>query len=128
MCAGDWDGAIAACKAALQLVPVDAKLHGYLGCCYFRKGDYASAIEPFRRATALNPKFWEAGTKLAQCYDRLHRYEEAYATAKEWLHVRPGDHTLEGIVFALKDMVHGPVKEGWERTEFLAHHVEFSNG
>lgn len=123
---GDWDGAIAACRAALQVMPVDAKLHAYLGCCFFRKGDFTSAIEPFRKATLLEPKFAEAGIKLAQCYDRLHRYEEAFATAKEFLKVRPGDHTLEGIVFALQDRVTEGRTEGWERTRHLSHEVHFS--
>lgn len=122
-----WDDAIVECKAALQLQPTNARLYGYLGMCHFRKGEYQLAIEPFRKASVLDPKFWEAGAKLAQCYDRLKRYEEAYAIAKEWLAVRPNDHTLQGLVEGLKHQVRGNKVEGWERTAHLAHEVKFAN-
>lgn len=121
-----WDDAIVECKAALQLQPTNAKLYGYLGCCYFRKGDFRSAIEPFRKASVLDPKFWQAGAKLAQCYDRLKRYEEAYETAVEWLRVQPSDHTLQGLVDGLKHQVKGNKKEGWERTAHLAYDIKFA--
>lgn len=121
-----WDDAILECKAALQVQPTNARLYGYLGMCYFRKGEYQNAIEPFRKASVLDPNFWEAGAKLAQCYDRLKRYEEAYEVAKEWLRVRPNDHTLQGLVDGLKLQVRGNKKEGWERTAHLAYDIKFS--
>jgi tetratricopeptide (TPR) repeat protein len=94
--------------------------------CHFRKAEYDLAVEPFRKASILDPNFWEAGAKLAQCYDRLKRYEEAYTVAKEWLHVRPSDHTLQGLVEALKHQVRGNKVEGWERTAHLAHQIKFA--
>jgi len=121
-----WDDAILECKAALQLQPTNSRLYGYLGLCYFRKGDYQQAIEPFRKASVLDPNFWEAGAKLAQCYDRLKRYEEAYEIAKEWLRVRPNCHTLQGLVDGLKDQVRGNKIEGWERTAHFAHEIKFA--
>lgn len=123
---GEWEDAIAACRAALQVTPTNAKINAYLGMCLFRTGDFAAAIAPFRCATTLDPKFWQAGAKLAQCYDRLHRYEEAYATAKEWLKVMPSDRTLQGLVFALEHQVKGNRKDGWERTGHLHHEVTFT--
>jgi Flp pilus assembly protein TadD len=123
---GQWDEAIAACRAALQVTPTNARLNGYLGMCLFRKGDFAAAIDPFRRATMLDPKFWEAGAKLAQCYDRLHRYEEAYSVAKEWLRLAPSDRILQGLVYTLEDQVKGNRKDGWERTGHLHHEVTFT--
>ncbi len=121
-----WDEAIMECKAALQLQPTSALLNGYLGMCYFRKAEYALAVEPFRKASILDPKFWQAGAKLAQCYDRLKRYEEAYEVAKDWLKVKPNDHTLQGLVDALKHQVRGNKIEGWERTAHLAHRIQFA--
>lgn len=126
MARGQWDEAIVACKSALQVTPVNPKMNAYLGMCYFRKNDFASAIEPFRRATLLDPKFWQAGAKLAQCYDRLRRYEEAYATAREWIKVNPNDHTLQGLIHALEHQVQGNRRDGWERTHALNRRVQFS--
>ena len=122
-----WDDAIIECQAALQLQPTNSRLYGYLGICFFRKGEYHLAIDPFRKACVLDPNFWEAGAKLAQCFDRLHRYEEAYEVATEWLKVRPNCHTLQGLVEALKYQVRGNKVEGWERTAHLAHEIKFAN-
>jgi len=123
---GRWDDAILECKAVLQLQPTNARLYGYLGMCHFRKGEFELAIDPFRKASVLDPKFWEAGLKLAQCYDRLKRYEEAYVVACEWLKVRPQDHHLQGLVEALKFQAKGNKVEGWERTAHLAYDIKFS--
>ena len=121
-----WDDAILECKAVLQLQPTNARLWGYLGMCHYRKGEFHLAIEPFRKASVLDPNFWQAGAKLAQCYDRLKRYEEAYVIAKDWLAVRPNDHTLQGLVDGLKHQVKGNKKEGWERTAHLAYDIKFT--
>ncbi|AIE87258.1 hypothetical protein OP10G_3890 [Fimbriimonas ginsengisoli Gsoil 348] len=94
--------------------------------CYFRKNEYAAAIDPLRRACTLDPKCWQAGARLAQCYDRLHRYEEAYEIAKVWQRVNPSDPTLQGLVYTLEHQVRGNRKDGWERTQHLAHEVTFS--
>jgi len=123
---GQWDDAIVECKAVIQVQPTNARVYGLLGMCHFRKGDYQGAIDPFRKASVLDPKFWEAGAKLAQCYDRLKRYEEAYEVAQEWLRVRPQDHTLQGLVEALRYQVRGNKVEGWERTAHLAHEIKFA--
>ena len=128
MQSGAWDDAIVECKAVLQLQPTNPRVHAMLGMCYFRKGEYQLALEPFRKASVLDPKCWEAGVKLAQCYDRLKRYEEAYAVAKEWLQVRPQDHTLQGLVEILQFQVKGNKVEGWERTAHLAHEVKLAKG
>ncbi len=122
-----WDDAIVHCKAALQLQPTNAKLHGYHGMCHFRKREYELAVEPFRKACALDPHFWQAGAKLAQCYDRLKRFEEAYEVAVEWLRVHPCDHTLQGLAEALQYQVKGNKVEGWERTAHLAYEVRFTD-
>jgi tetratricopeptide (TPR) repeat protein len=121
-----WDDAISECEAALQLQPINPNLWGCLGMCHFRKGEYELAIVPFHKASALDPSFFEAGTKLAQCYDRLKRYEEAYETAREWLAIRPSDHTLQGLVAALKYQVKGNRTDGWERTAHLTYTIIFT--
>ena len=101
-------------------------LHAYLGISLFKQSKFELAAESFRRATLLDPKFVDAGTKLAQCYDRLRRYEEAYTEANEWLKLSPANRTLQGIVRALELQVKGNRKDGWERTAHFAHTVTFA--
>lgn len=123
---GDWDGAFAMTQAALQATPTIPKLHAYLGLCYFRKSDFASAEGCFRRAVTLDPHYWEAGAKLAQCLDRLYRREEAFTVAKQFLKVNPSDRTLQGIVHALEHQVKGHHQEGWERSRNLGTKIEIN--
>lgn len=122
---GDWEGAMLACKAGLQVQPTNAKLLGYLGLCQFRNADYAAAEVSFRRATLLDPNFLDAGIKHAQCLDRLKRYEEAYQVAQDWLRKKPGEKTLMGLVTFLGPQVRGE-RQGWERTVGLSHNVILS--
>ncbi len=123
---GRLDEAQVECQAAIQVQPTNPKLHAYLGMCYFRRSEWLPASESFRRATALDPGFWQAGCKLAQCLDRMRRYDEALAVAKEFAHVQPNDNTLQGLVVLLSDLAKGDRKDGWERTSHLAHKVKFS--
>ena len=123
MQAGRWDNAESACNAALQVQPTSAKLHAYLGICYFRQGCFERAVDSLKRATLLDPNFVDAGVKLVQSLDRLQRYEEAFAEAIEWLKLRPGDRTLQGIVHCLSLHVKGNRQDGWERSAHMAHHV-----
>jgi Flp pilus assembly protein TadD len=124
---GEWANAILRCQAALQVTPTNAKLHAYLGLCYFRQGDFANAEPCFRRASTLDERFWEAGAKHAQCLDRLRRREEAYEVAKHWLKVNPSDNTLRGIVVALEHQVRGNRQEGWERSRGMSYQVQLGS-
>jgi tetratricopeptide (TPR) repeat protein len=123
MAQGRWEEAEYACKAALQIQPVSAKLHAYLGLCKFRQNLFEAAAESFKRATCLDPNFVDAGAKHAQALDRLQRYEEAYVVATEWLRVRPSDRTLQGLVHGLQNHVKGNRTDGWERTAHHAHRI-----
>ncbi len=121
---GDWQGAIVQCQAALQVTPTNPKLHAYLGMCYFRLNDFASAEPCFRRASVLDETFWQAGAKLAQCLDRLNRREEAFVVAKHWLNVNPSDNTLRGLVELLQHQVKGTYQESWEQSRGMNYRVE----
>ncbi|CAN5410399.1 hypothetical protein BH11ARM1_BH11ARM1_16820 [soil metagenome] len=118
----DWDGVEAAAILSLQQNPCNPRIHAYLGLCLFQKQDWAAAEAEFQKATALQPDFWEAGAKLAQCYERQHMYSEALIVAKEFHHVQPNDHTLAGLIEYLEPMVHDRV-DGWERTAQLGYQV-----
>jgi tetratricopeptide (TPR) repeat protein len=123
----DWEGAAVQCKALLQLQPINPRAHAYLGLCHFYKSEWETAAGCFSKATALDPNYWEAGAKLAQCLQRQHKYTEAYEVAREWLHVQPNDHTLQGLVDFLAPLAGGR-KDGWERTQGMSRHIEFTHG
>jgi tetratricopeptide (TPR) repeat protein len=120
---GKWAEATTASQAALQVCPTNAMLHAYLGISLFKQNCFEGAVESFRRATVLDPKFADAGAKLAQCYDRLHRYEEAYAVAKEWLWIDPNNRILQALVDGLEYRVKGNRTDGWERSRQYGHNV-----
>ena len=111
---GNWVEAQKACREALMARPTDAKIHAYEGICFFRMGDYASAEPCFKRAGVLDPKFVDAGVKQAQCLDRLHRYDEALAVAREWHVLRPSDPALNAIIEVHQYRANPRRTEGWE--------------
>lgn len=112
---GQWDHAEAAAREQISETPTVAKPHAYLGLCFYRRDQFAEAEPHFRRAAHLDPQFVDAGVKLAQCLQRMHRYRESLEVAEQFLRLRPNDHTLEGLVEFLRPMVHGE-RQGWERT------------
>jgi tetratricopeptide (TPR) repeat protein len=124
---GKYSEAEFAAKSALQICPTNAMLHAYLGISLFKQSNFELAAESFRRATILDTNLVDAGAKLAQCYDRLHKYEEAYAVATEWLRVCPSNRILQGLVNALELQVKGNRKDGWERTNGLGRTILFAS-
>jgi Flp pilus assembly protein TadD len=122
---GAVDDAMVACQAVLQVTPNNSRVVGLLGMCHFRKQEFEKAVECFRRATLLDPKFVDAGLKHAQALDRLRRYSEAYEVANHWYHVQPNHPMLRGLVDQLQQYS-GGAKQGWERTSSLYTTVHFS--
>lgn len=124
---GDWANAIVQCQAAIQVTPTNAKLHAYLGICYFRQEDFANAEPCFRRAGILDERFWQAGAKHAQCLYKLRRYEEAFQVAKTWAKVNPSDNTLRGLIITLEHQVKGTFQEGWERSRGAGYDIRLNS-
>ncbi|MBS1717910.1 MAG: tetratricopeptide repeat protein [Armatimonadetes bacterium] len=114
MSSGNWDAAQAACQKAIDDHPGNAKLVAYMGLMLFRKNQYEAASEYFRKAFVLEPKFWEAGLKLAQCLDRLMRYDEALKVAYEVRGIKQNDATLSVLISGLERQV-GTGNADWEK-------------
>lgn len=114
MKAGRWAEGRQACREAIFDRPTDARIHAFEGICLFRMGDFASAEVCFMRATALEPRFVDAGIKRAQCLDRLHRYDEALEVAREWKVQRPSNPALIAIIEAHQYRANPRRTEGWE--------------
>lgn len=123
---GDWANAESQATETLASQPTNARVHAYLGLCRFHRMDFESAAQSFRTATFLDPQYWQAGAKLAQCYERLHRLEEGLEVCQEFIRVQPADHTLQGLLEYFQDRAKVR-QEGWERTAHLAHEVTMAN-
>ena len=79
-----WDGAIRSYRAALNAVGDSAEGYVALGTIYLDRGLMTDAVDQFRRATALSPKWAEASLLLGLAYDAQGKREDAaraFATA-----------------------------------------------
>lgn len=122
-----WAEALPGARSAINAIPNDPELYGLAGLCLFRMNNWQEGSEYFRKAVALDPSYWEAGAKLAQCLERMDQNEEALEVAKRFSHVQPNDPTIQGLIDYLSPMVQGR-KEGWERTTYLEYQIEWAGG
>jgi tetratricopeptide (TPR) repeat protein len=77
-----YDAAIAAFSARIDLVPNDAGAHHELGQMYFRQGRHIEALAEFTVAVMLNPKHTDSHAALAQVHLRSGNHAEAAAAAR----------------------------------------------
>jgi len=75
---GRADEAIAEMERARELDPFSIIINTELGCPYLYSKRYARAIEYFRKAVEMDPNFPFAHFALAEAYDRVGRYREAW--------------------------------------------------
>ncbi len=113
---GRWKEAFQAAKELVARQPALPKAHAYLGLCYARFGELAKAAESLRTAFELQPHFWEAGIKLAECLDQLGRYEEALEVAQRTLKDRPSDEAVIGLVRGLQRQLPERITDGWQKS------------
>ncbi len=87
--------------------PQDVGSLASLGALYGQHGDYADAVEPFRRAAELEPDSYELQYDLGLTYFRLKRYAEARAPLEKAAELRPDmfetTAPLGAVLYALGD-------------------------
>jgi tetratricopeptide (TPR) repeat protein len=85
--------------------PQDAGKLVALGMTYGQHGDYADAVEPFRRAAELEPDSYEIQYDLGLTYFRLQRYREARGPLEKAVELRMDifevNAPLGAVLFAL---------------------------
>ena len=113
---GKWVEALAACQALIAEHPTTPKLHGYLGFIYMKMNNIQAAEAAFRKAITLDPNYWEAGVKLAQCLDRMMKYKEALQVAESFLPMRPNDPALHSLVNGLRRQAGAVEEESWQKS------------
>ncbi|MGO9269860.1 MAG: tetratricopeptide repeat protein [Terriglobia bacterium] len=86
--------------------PDDPDLLTLLGMVYGRHGHYAEAVEPLRRAAALDPDSYEIEHNLGLTYFRLKLYQEARGPLERAVALRPdffdSNALLGATLFALR--------------------------
>ena len=85
-----WDGAIRRYRAALNAVGDSAEGHVALGTIYLDRGLMTDAVDQFRRATALSPKWAEASLLLGLAYDAQGKREDAARAFTTAARANPG--------------------------------------
>ena len=74
---GDAPGALAAYRAALQLVPSAPYVHNRLGHLLAAKGDWSGAAQAWQQTVHLAPDYAYAYVHLGDAFERLNKKDEA---------------------------------------------------
>jgi tetratricopeptide (TPR) repeat protein len=72
-----WDGAIRSYRLALNGVGDSAEAHVALGTMYLDRGLTTDAVDQFRRATTISPKWAEAALLLGLAYEAQGKHDDA---------------------------------------------------
>lgn len=114
MASGHWAEAKAASQKVIFEHPTCASAHAYLGLCLFHERKWQEAYVEFERATLLDPHYWQAGFKMAECLDKMQQYNKAYEVALEWQRVNPNDSHLNHFIHGLIPFLQEEITEGWQ--------------
>lgn len=90
--AGDYDGALAQYRAAIERNPDDAESHSNLGQVLVRLKQPAEALPHFDRALQLIPDRWAYHFNRARALGLLQRWEDAVAGYRQAQQLFPNDY------------------------------------
>jgi tetratricopeptide (TPR) repeat protein len=101
-----YDESIEEFKAAIDLNPMDAKAHFYLGMAYRDRGLYEEAVKSFERSVQLNQSLWAGHEELGMIfYRKLKDKQKAVFHFEKLLSMKP-DHPdadkIQDIINLLK--------------------------
>lgn len=71
--------------------PDDERVHNQMGAFHFGRQDYAAAVEEYRKATAINPKFSQPYNQMGYAYRFMGNYADAEKAFKAYIDQIPGD-------------------------------------
>jgi tetratricopeptide (TPR) repeat protein len=75
----------------IAAVPDDERAHNLMGAFLFGRQDYAAAVDEYKKATALNPKFSQPYNQLGYAYRFMGRYPDAEQAFKTYIALIPSD-------------------------------------
>jgi adenylate cyclase len=100
-CCGKWEEGIMYAKKAIRLNPFPpVHYYHWLGRAYFMTGQYAEAIDTWKKALYINPDYLPAHAFLASCYISMGRRNESGASVAEVLRIDP-DFTISSYARTL---------------------------
>ena len=92
--AGDYDGAVAQYREAIQRNPDDAEAHSNLGQVLVRMKQAEDALPHFDRAIQLIPNRWAYHFNRARALGILERWPEAVAGYRQAQQLYPDDYAI----------------------------------
>jgi tetratricopeptide (TPR) repeat protein len=75
----------------IAAVPDDERAHNQMGAYAFGRQDYAGAVDEYKKATAINPKFSQPYNQMGYAYRFMGRYPEAEQAFKAYIALIPND-------------------------------------
>jgi tetratricopeptide (TPR) repeat protein len=75
----------------VRAYPNDERAHTLLGTYYFGRQDYATAVEHYKKATAINSAFAPVYNQLGYSYRFLEKYPDAEQAFRKYIELIPGD-------------------------------------
>lgn len=110
--AGEYENAAAQFREAVKEDPTNAEAYYYLGMSYIDDHTF-DAIDAFKTALNLDPRYLNAFCSLGIVYNKLEMYREAVRTLKQALEIDP-DHSKSlihlGIAYASEKEYRAAVK------------------
>jgi eukaryotic-like serine/threonine-protein kinase len=103
-----WDKALELAQSWTFAYPREAFAFNSLGAAYIYLGQYNRAVEPFREAMRLDPKFLPPISNLAGAFMALNRYGEASATLNEGIARQVGFNGGHRIAYLLAFISNDP--------------------
>ncbi|GIV98479.1 MAG: hypothetical protein KatS3mg057_3136 [Herpetosiphonaceae bacterium] len=91
---GEYDRAIDAYSAAINLNSSDSNAYAGLGHAYLQQGSYDQAIATLNSAIELNPEDVDAYNRLGLAYAYTHQYDRAIAAFQQAIALAPADPVL----------------------------------
>ena len=88
--AGDYAGAVAACREALALAPAHAPAHNHLARALHNQGQLGAAQAEFERAVHADPRYPEAWHNLGHSLRAANQLERACEALEQALAIAPG--------------------------------------
>ena len=114
--AGDYEGALAQYRAAIERNPDDAESHSNLGQMLVRLKRIDESIPHFDRAISLIPQRWAYHFNRARAMALLERWDEAIAGYREAQRIFPDDYA---IAFNLGQTLHRKGDEAGAVEQYL---------
>jgi tetratricopeptide (TPR) repeat protein len=88
---GQWIPAIQAMNEVRTKYPQDKQVLWLSGNWLTGQQQWARAIQPYEKATKLDPNFADAWNSLAYCYARTRQFDRAFAAMKRYTELLPNE-------------------------------------